>query len=166
MNFNIYNVDFNKLIRYFLPRDWLEITHISFLASLITPVETLRKDFLTFRNQINYRLSHNSQVVYLQKVLNDQYDSELRRIYINNGVFIGPLYAYKESDNRPFFLGTQIIYKETELVGGDADFIVIFPKELRPANAITIQGYLSDIKATVNEYKLASKTFSIQFKDE
>ena len=46
-------------------------------------------------------------------------------------------------------------------MGGADDFIVRVPIELKPASPIALEGFLSDMKALINEYKLGSKTYNI-----
>jgi hypothetical protein len=134
------------------------------LQVLITPIGELYNNFLKYRKRVNYKLSHNSQVCYLQKVMNDSFDSELKRIYIENGIFLQALYIYTPQEELPVYIGREyIIYSDEDLVGGQDDFIVVVPVQLKPSSTIALEGFLSDMKALINEYKLASKTYSIKW---
>ncbi len=162
MNFDkIYIIDYNKLIVWLLPTFLRRVKLFMWLQVLITPIRELYNNFLKYRKQVNYKLSHNSQVCYLQKVLNDAFDNELRRIYIENGVFLKALYVYTPKEELPVYIGTEYIYSDEDLIGGQDDFIVNVPIDLKPSSTIALEGILSDMKGLINEYKLASKTYSI-----
>ncbi|WP_438710873.1 hypothetical protein ACSTS3_19740 [Aquimarina muelleri] len=164
MNFNkIYIVDYSKLGISLLPTFLRKLKIFSWLDTLMTPIKNTHNDFLKYRKKVNYKLSHNSQVCYLQKVLNDAYDAELKRIYIENGLFLQALYVYTPEEELPVYIGTQYIYSDEDLKKEQNDFIVNIPIELRPVAPIALEGFLSDIKALINEYKLASKTYKIQW---
>jgi len=162
VNFDrIYIIDYNKLVVWLLPTFLRKVKLFTWLQVLIAPIKELYSDFLKFRKRVNYKLSHNSQVCYLQKVLNDAFDTELKRIYIENGIFLQALYVYTPEEQLPVYIDTQYIYSDADLMGGADDFIVRVPIELKPASPIALEGFLSDMKALINEYKLGSKTYNI-----
>ena len=102
MNFDrIYIIDYNKLVVWLLPTFLRKVKLFTWLQVLIAPIKELYSDFLKFRKRVNYKLSHNSQVCYLQKVLNDVFDTELKRIYIENGIFLQALYVYTPEEQLP-----------------------------------------------------------------
>ena len=75
MNFNfIYNINFAKLLGDLLPIDWRQPAMLQWLEILTAPLAVLHEDFLKYRKAKIYRLTHNSQVCYLQAVLNDAFD--------------------------------------------------------------------------------------------
>lgn len=164
MNFDkIYIIDYNKLLVWLLPTFLRRVKLSKWLKVLLHPITILYNDFLKYRKRVNYKLSHNSQVCYLQKVLNDSFDTEQKRIYIKNGLFIQALYVYSPQENLPVYIDTQYIYSDEDLIGRQDDFIVLVPSQLKPSNPIALEGFLNDMKALINEYKLASKTYSIKW---
>lgn len=48
------------------------------------PIIKLKRDFDTNKSNTDYVLNHNSQVCYLQVVLNDNFNPIERRIYITD----------------------------------------------------------------------------------
>lgn len=164
MNFNkIYILDYRTLVIWLLPTFLRKANHIAWLDSLCTPLKEVYEAFLKYRDRVNYKLSHNSQVCYLQAVLNDAFDSQQRRIAIENGRFLQALYVYTAEEQRPVYIGSQYIYTDEDLLSGNTDFVIKVPLELRPSGAIALEGLVNDIKALTNEYKLASKTYNIQW---
>ncbi|MFD2566065.1 hypothetical protein [Pseudotenacibaculum haliotis] len=164
MNFNkIYIIDFRILITWLLPTFLRGVIHIEWLDTLCNPIKEVYESFLKYRSRVNYKLSHNSQVCYLQAALNDTFDAQQRRIRIRNGIFLQALYVYTDQEQRPVYLGSEFIYTDEDLISGSSDFVLRIPSELKPIGAIALEGLENDIKALTNEYKLASKTYNIQW---
>lgn len=89
----MFNVDIYKIIDWFIPPRKRNMWRRVWLRSLLAPVAFLQgrldgavnpDSFDAARDQIDYKLKHTGQVVYLQKVLNDQFDPTERRITIYN----------------------------------------------------------------------------------
>lgn len=163
VNNNIYNINWRRLTIWFLPIALRQVKHIAWLQVVFQPIKQLWLDFTKFRKQATYKVIHTSQVCYLEAVLNDLFDNTLRRIYIENGLFIEPLYIYTVPEDKPRYIDTQYIFSENDLNNNDTDFIVIVPLDLKPLNEVAQNAYLSQMKALINYYKLASKTYTIQW---
>ena len=164
MNFNrIYNVDFNRLVLLLTPVFWRKRKFIDFLSALIAPVINLKFDFDIFRRQSIYKVVHNGQVGLLEKVLNDAFDVEQRRIYIIDSVDVDPLYIYTNPEARPVYIGTQYVYDNSSFNDADFDFLVIVPISLKPSAPLDITNFENKMKALVNYYKLASKRYKIVY---
>jgi hypothetical protein len=103
-----------------------------------------------------YNLAHNSQVCYLRKALNDEFDDEKRRIRIEDGRQKQRLYIYPRSANKPLYIGKVFLYQRGDYIDGGVDFIVVLPKDL------TYDKY--KLEALVNFYKLAGKRWTIETK--
>lgn len=158
-----YSIAHSKLTLWNLPIDWRKPKMIQWVDMLISPIVVLYNDFLNYRKQKIYRLTHNSQVCFLQAVLNDAFDADLRRIRIQNGRFLRAVYFYTPPEERPVYFDTQYFYDPDDLATEGADFIICIPIDLQPSNTIALESYLSDVKALTNSYKLASKTYYIKW---
>lgn len=168
MNYsNIYNIDFRKLANMLTPPFLRKLTHIDWLETLFKPLEEVNFKFKIFRKESIYKVTHNGQVVYLQKVLNDAFDNEFRRIYIVDSFAIEPLWVYPEANQRDIYIGevgdseTVYVYDESIFDDSDVDFIVVMPIELMPATDYDLNIVEIQIKSLVNYYKLASKRYKI-----
>lgn len=134
---------------------------MAFLMVLIKPVQQLHETFKSFRIESLYKVRHNSQIAYLENVLNDTYDSQLRRIRIANAVFKTPVYFYEPEENREVFfyepVDNQPVYfhNSDEFVGDGFDFYVFVPPDLEPLILLT------QMKGLINYYKLYSKNYNI-----
>ena len=162
MNYNrIFNIDFRKLALLLTPIFWRFTRFVEFIYTFIEPIVLLHKDFLIFRDKEIYKVVHNGQVITLEKVMNDAFDPEQRRIFISEEAIFDPLYIYTTAENKPLFLGTEFLYSAPTNNAINTDFIINFPIGLKPNNPIALLNFENRIKALTNYYKLASKRYKI-----
>ena len=83
---NVYNINWRTFIIINLPVFLRKIRSIKLLEVFFKPVVLLHLEFLEFRRQALYKVNHNSQICYLQAVLNDSFDNVQRRIIIRNAI--------------------------------------------------------------------------------
>ncbi len=154
---SLFNLDLNKVSQQIAPRIlWLDPLK-AFVGAFLAPILSQQSNFNDRRAEDIYRLEHNSQVVYLEAVLNDTFDNSLRRIRIVDPVEIDSTYVYLHLELKPKYIyktseaNSLYIRKTEETVLGGPDFIVEVPSVL----AFDI----AHLRALVNEYRLASKSF-------
>lgn len=114
--------------------------------------------FLAYRDSALYRLNHNSQVCYLQAVLNDYFDYTLRRIRILDFSSFGAIFFWVDTDtSHVVFMGDDSpVFFYNDDVG--IDFTVQIP-----TGVATDDSTIAHLKALVNFYKLAGKQYSLQW---
>lgn len=167
MNYN--NIDFRALATKLSPPKLRQLRLIDWLVSLLKPLEEVNFLFKNFRKQAIYKVVHNGQVVYLEKVLNDRYDNSLRRIYITDAFEFDPTYIYPEDEELPVYIYPEnedqprYIYPESVFGESNVDFIVFVPLDLQPSNPTTLNNFLIQMRSLINFYKLASRRYSIQW---
>lgn len=155
--FNL-SINFEKLRLDLLPK-YKEL--IPLLKVLTTPAVNTYYDFHEFRNKTTYQLKHNSQVIYLRKVLNDRFNTNLITIidgvnlpetYLYDKIEASPLVLYDKSENE----AETVLYDRSEYEV-TTDFFIQVPATLNitPAQLIELEGL-------VNYYKLPNKNFEIQ----
>lgn len=99
-----FDIDYDILIWQLLPVRLRKPLMHAWLRCLATPVKWLYSLFSASRATHLYTLAHNSQVVYLQSALNDLFDNTGRGIYIADGTFEDPLFAYLVPEDKPLWL--------------------------------------------------------------
>lgn len=149
----MYNLNIDKLLVLLTPTFLRKPKLVAWLRMLATPFHKLLYDFQRASQDNLYNLAHNSQVCYLRKALNDEFDDEQRRIRIEDGKQKQRLYIYPRSANKPLYLGKIFLYQRGDYIDGGVDFIVVLPKDL------TYDKY--KLEALVNFYKLAGKRWEI-----
>ena len=95
-----YNLNFLKIIKENLAWFLQTSRRLDWIVALISPFKYMYNGFLSTRANYLYRIRFNSQICYLEHVLNDKFDLTLRRIYITNsldGVFF---WLFRKSENR------------------------------------------------------------------
>lgn len=158
---NIFQTDFKRLMLQLLPTFLRKPLFKAVVSAIGSALNVLCDRFNLNRDRNLYNLSITSQVCFLEKVLNDKFDNVQRRIYISNGAWRAPLpiylilenqpvYLYLESENQPVPLYLQ---NETGFIA--EGFVINVPIELQPSE--------QDLTGTVNLFKLAGKTFTINY---
>jgi hypothetical protein len=163
-NIKRYIIDYVKLVIERLPDPQINTAEVkAFVLVLIGPVVALYNQLLTYRNFLKYKISITPQVCYLEKMLNDQYDNALRRIYIRDGSQFTTLHLFLEGEDLPIFIFTEaevaaqvtFLFTEGESSNdGSFDFVVFYPAGL--------SFEMNEMISLIRNYKLASKIFSIQ----
>jgi hypothetical protein len=148
-----------------VPPDLRQSRLLAFLNALLAPLQEVNQRFIDLVGVLFYKTSFNGQVIYLEHLINDAYDNEQRRCYIDDpsGILQQPLYVYHKYEGQidPVIYtkaenGTQpIIYGETE---DDLlpDFIVYMP-----ADAYTSLNE-PNLRAIINQYRIAGKRYTIE----
>ena len=149
----MYNLNIDKLLILLTPTFLRKPKLVAWLRMLATPLLKVLYEFQRARQADLYNLAHNSQVCYLRKALNDEFDDEQRRIRIEDGKQKQRLYIYPRSANKPLYLGKLFLDQRGDYLDGGVDFIVVLPKDL------TYDKY--KLEALVNFYKLAGKRWQI-----
>lgn len=93
-----YEVNYNKFI-YWLNHPVLNQSNLfNYLRCLVAPVVFIKNAFDVYKKEIDYKIKITSQVVYLERALNDKFDYSERRIYIKNIVKQIPLKIFDRDD--------------------------------------------------------------------
>ena len=154
----MFKIRFARLVQWLLPA-FLRLPNIALLV--LAANKGLRDTysvFLTYRDSALYRLNHNSQVCYLQGVLNDYFDTTLRRIRVIDFTVYGATFFWSDTDTPHIvFMGDDHeVYFYNDDVG--LDFTVQIP------NGLVSDAYaIARLKSLVNYYKLAGKTYLLQW---
>lgn len=165
----MFNVDFNIIIQLLLPPFLRKSKNIEWLKALVKPLIDVYTIFTTYRSSTIYSLSFTGQVIYLEKLLNDTYNSGLTGIYIKDdnlmsvpfifnkseGVVNVYLYNFSESAT-PFYL-----YNQSAFISQN-DFIVMVPAVIYSTLQQNNNQGLNNMTALIKLYKLAGKRFTIQ----
>ncbi len=159
----VFDIDYDRLAWQSMPVRLRKNVHFAWLKCLIEPVKYLFGIFKTNRTANLYSLAHNSQVCYLEAVLNDTFDPSNRRIFISDPSYTDPIYIYKNIEAKPVFIdliteiGTHVIpapdpiplYTEGETLFMAPSFIINVP--------MVVPFDTDRMKAVVDVYKLPGR---------
>ena len=169
MTNNIFNIDFDRLVIWNLATFLRRTVRVIWLRVITSPLLRTYNQLLDFRTQSLYKMAHNSQIVYLQKVLNDKFDNTNRGIKVRNSGILEPVwhfdtqdqkpvYYYDNPDDRPVYFRDQSAFEQL-----GSDFDVIIPVTLKPGTQATIKAFELQVKLLVDYYKLYSKKNNIKY---
>ena len=157
-----YNVNIAKLAIQLLPMCLRGNRMKAFVKAFVEPLKYMKDSFEDYRATKDYRLTHNSQVCYLQAALNDRFDPLLRGIKIldgdgnNEGIILHrrsedqPLTIYERQEEKP------VVMYQRNFGGSRA---VTFKVQVPHRMSNRLSEY--ELSAVVNEYKLASMRYEI-----
>lgn len=163
---NVYHINWIRLVKNFLFIQIRRSFLVKWLRILVIPIDWIYGVFLEYRLNCLYQARHNSQIIYMEAILNDAFDSVQRRIRIKNAVFKQPIFFYDPLDNKDVYFYNPAddkpvwFYYPEQFEGEGCDFYVYIPPDvelnitLRPAVEIQISGL-------VEFYKLYSKNYKI-----
>lgn len=152
----LFEIDINRLVFLLIPTFMRSRFNYAFFRCLVQPVWTLMDWFEANRQANLYNLKHNGQVCYLRAMLNDAFDTELRRIRVEDSERWDWTFIYREEADKPLWLETVVIASDAFTSDMGTDFMVIVPAELG-------EGIRPQMISLVNYYKLAGKRYSIVF---
>ena len=156
----MFNVDFRKALYNLVPHFLRGENNLAWLYSLQQPLKALNNTFVSFRNNINYRLLFTAQIIYLEHYLNDQFDQATRGIFIatieqtdfkfiyNNIELKPPVYLYNNSEAQP----PVYFWNWTELLKGDT-YVVNVPVAVSYDELV--------MRSKIDFYNNAGKNYSI-----
>lgn len=154
---NIYDVDIKRLIKLLLPMRWRNAGLLALIGALVEPIAGLPAELKNYKAKQEYRMSYNGQVCRLRGLLNDEFDAEERRITVTDAKGDDAnryLFVYARGEGQNVLLPQMV--RERHSPSLDMwDFEVNVP--------IAIKGNEVRIKAIINEYKLASKRYKINY---
>lgn len=150
-----YNINFLEFVHQYLLVDLRKYVNLSFYKAVINPIVTLHYEWKQYRAANMYKLAHNGQVCYLRGALNDRFDPELRRIYIDGtGGDNDHTYVYTPAENQTKYLGTLYLRHSSEFQDNGVDFIVFVPTEIAQS-----QPY--ELRALIDFYRIGGKRYTI-----
>jgi len=162
---NVFTVDWNVFADNMLLTSFRKTVNRILVKALLRIVVLLHGDFVRFRIDSLYKVRHNSQIVYMEAMLNDLFDPALRRIRIANKVFKKPVYFYEPPENREvdFYEPAPPVYfnETSEFVGDDVDYSICVPPSLRPTSLTRETAFITQMRGQVDYYNLYSKNYNI-----
>lgn len=162
----IYSIDFNRLVVALLPTMLRKPGLFALTSCLVKPLVTLYGMFMQQRKSDLYEASVTPQVCSLRGLLNDAFDSELRRIKIADGQVNDWTFVYSQTmfnfteGKLPLWLSSgqhQLISKQGVISSIGFDFAVLVPTELRNNNNH------NRLTSLVDAHKLASKRYIVNY---
>lgn len=161
----VYIVDHAKAIILALPTFLRQRKMVAYLNGLIQPLKTLYTAFIIHKDDAIYRVSHDGSVTRLQKVLNDKFDNDLRRIYILNVQRKDLLRLYNELAGKEVGVYTPAkkALRSSFSNAFGADFVVHVPIEYQNPNELLLNKFLIKLRAQINYYKLFAKQYRIEW---
>lgn len=151
-----YNIDINKWAILQLPTRWRQTKMIALVTKLVHPFKSLFASFLAKRDKDIFYLTHNAQVCYLRKALNDEFDSTERRIYLGDGNKYERNYIYTTAEQKPTYLGVIYLHRREDYADTGVDYLVYVPAEIVSNSELELIAFINRFNAATRNYKIES----------
>lgn len=165
-------LNINYILAVYLPSLLRQSKMLSLLLSLAAPLRSLATTFENWKQQQTIFVQHNTQVIYLEHLLNEQFGDGINEMVITDGAYIVPIYLSNVADGyTPQYIhnanedvqnaGTYdtVFVGQNSLIVDETDFFIDIPTALY---STLTAAQLQQIAAYVNRYKLAEYTFEIR----
>ncbi|MCE9539757.1 MAG: hypothetical protein K8R85_11135 [Bacteroidetes bacterium] len=96
-----YIINWDKIIKENLPVFFHKLFRLAWITALIKPFKIMHAEFLQLRDDYMYKVRYNSQVIYLERILNDKFDPTNRAIYITDLSQVNEEYLYQKIESKP-----------------------------------------------------------------
>lgn len=162
MNFGL---NILQLVKGLIPLKIRGDRFMAWIGALVAPIQTLNVTFASLVDDLRYKQKFNGQVIYLEHILNDQFDPNGRDVYIDDpSEYILENYIFNVSEDPQ----TLILYNKSEgqpplylynldEVAANNDFIVYVPDTITFNSAVEVQ-----MRAIINRYRHAGKRYSFE----
>jgi hypothetical protein len=98
----MFNIDWEHLLLELTDADLRKQRILDYCRVLMAPIKSLwNTNFIPFRERVLRRLLYTCQVESLQRMLNDYYDPQQRRIYVYNVKDLDQVIIYNRLENKP-----------------------------------------------------------------
>ncbi|WP_159244052.1 hypothetical protein [Tenacibaculum maritimum] len=149
-----YNINFTKWAVSLLPPERMKPKFIAFIKVLVSPIADLHYSFLQRKEMDEFITSHNGQVCYLRKALNELFDPDLERIRIGNSNQFNKDFIYTRAEQKPKYLGTIFLKNRSDFKNSGIHFIVYVPKDILSLKQIELESWINKFKKGVKKYKI------------
>lgn len=158
-----YNIDWLYIIRILVPPVYRTTNHLDWLQALLKPVRSLYSAFLTYKSDKMYFASIRFQKIYMEKMLNDLYDNDNRRIYIEDATRLTAVYvANKALGYPPVYVHNSSVTHDPLWVYSKSSYVAQLDFVVKVPVSIYSDLNLDQMKAYINDYKFAGKRYEIQ----
>ena len=166
----MYSIDFNKLVTQNCPSVLLKDKFLSVIFAFINPIKVLYNDLVTYQTEVAEKLSYNSQIIYLNKILNDKFKTLdiVNDIYVDDVANIEYVKILNKAEGLPYITiynkaedEDETTFKNKAEYNSIVDFNIMVPTAIYTLLTANSNALLNKMKATVNFYKLAGKRYNI-----
>ena len=147
-------INFKQVVGFaFPPRIYTGVAK-SILTAMGIVLNGIFKGFIDLYKKIDDDLSITPQVYLLEKILNDKYDKEQRRIYIEEAKDTLGYFFFRVNDppSNKFYFNKAWFVEDTRYGNVGVGFVVVLPMDISATD---------QMRAFINRYKLISIKYQI-----
>ena len=129
-----YNINYSLLVLLLTPLMLRNDLIKAFITSIVKPLDLLNNDFGVFVQSLSTGI--NSQVCYMQAMLNDNFDFIERRIRVRTATIdFDSFLLWRDNKNKPMMISSEaseefkprLLNRDGQLSANHPDFEIVFP---------------------------------------
>lgn len=159
-----YNINWQIIIKLLTPPVYRTSLHLDWLSAIFKPLRTLYSQFIAYKDDKMYFASITFQKIAIEKMLNDLFDNEHRRIYLADTVKLTAIYVANKNKGYPDLdvYGKNVIHDPLYIYSRSSyqsqyDFIVYVPAMLYGTlDLVKMRSYIDDYKFGSKRYTIAT----------
>ena len=159
----IYLISLTEFVTQLLPLLLRQSKNQAWLNALTKPLRTSYDAFVVTKDRELYITAHNASITLFEQALNDSFDVDERRIYINNATLSYGEYWY---DDDPIFFyddSPEYFYDPETFNQGGGNFTVYVPEAIRPETQDAEDKFITELKGEIELYKIYGTTYKIEW---
>ena len=125
-----------------------------FIKALANILFNTINDWRIFSVNTRRSLSYNCQIPQIQRLLNDYFDNNLRRIKVYDGTKRTPLIVYRNNENVGLIVPFVILYHASDYI--------VNPFVIDVSNVSLSDEQINQMEKLINTYKLCGKQYVIK----
>jgi hypothetical protein len=160
----LYGINIAQLALKLVPVKIRKDRMAEWISALLQPIQSLNVRFVQLVVDVRYRMNFNGQVIYLEHILNDVFDSVSRGIYIDDdGTTAVENYVYNVPEPTVFLRNkaetqpTIILFNSIEFNELNGDFVIHVPSYIVLNADVERQ-----IRKIVDRYKHVGRRYIIE----
>ncbi len=156
----MFNLDTNILSNRNIPNQWRKPKFKDWIKVFLSGIKSIHLEFLSFRDDTTYWLYFNGQIIYLEHVLDDQFDPINRGIYIENTADVQYYYLYNNIEQQPVYLNNASENASADYLLNESEYNNVYTFIVWVPSSVQFDEF--KMRAIIDRYRLAGKTYTIQ----
>lgn len=160
---SIYNFNVVTFISQLFPPLLRKNRLLAILNALLKPIISTEVAFNNFKDRVIHITQHNAKIILFEKTLNDIFDFQQRRIYINNAQLSYGEFWYDDEDEYFYDDEDMYWYDDDRFNQSGGNFTVFVPEAMRPTTQQLEDVFITKLRGEIELYKIYGTTYKIEW---
>ena len=156
----MYSIDLENIAHKLIPLGLRKLKFANFIKAVVKPMSSVRADFKKLISRTNYDLSFTGQVIYLEHLLNNEFDNVNREIYIVDGANIAYNYVYNKAEQKPALHIYNDAEAEVLYIKNSMEYSTVVQFKVMVEQSIVYDEFI--MRQLIDKYRQAGVNYTIE----